>query len=592
MKKSVTLFLTFIFLGMYVLQAQDIYIVNGQVTNENTGAPIPNHAVNIAVNNNSTYYSTVYTDLYGAYSCPIMMLISAVSSIHVMTSDNCVYGIHDTLIVNPPDNTIIANFEICDDPNAQTDCQAEFEFVQGSTNNMEISFFDISTSLGNIDSWSWNFGDGSNSIDQNPVHTYSVAGTYFVCLTIESNNNTCTSTSCLYIQISNLTSDCQANFYYVPDSIDQNTINFYNQSNLINNIISWFWEFGDGTTSTDENPIHTYGVLGTYNVCLTIEALQTEIDTCVSTQCLEIVVEEAQVTYNLGGNTFAGIYQLDHEFAYVYKSEDGIITNIYSQIVDSLGYYLFYPFLAGNYYIKVEPSPNSSFSGEYLPTYYGDAIHWEDAEMINLNQNIFTADIHLIEMALSSSGTGGMNGHIVYETNGMSNVPANDIQIMLANQDGEYVGIKYSNIAGSFEFENLPNGTYTLYAEVMGKSIVPNNFSISDENPVVTDILMVINETNIVFGVEDIQSKYIDKISDIFPNPVNSSLKIGIVLKEPSQVDFNIFNLTGQIMSSKTVDLFQSETIELKTKDLKQGMYFLEIITEDQIKLSKRFIKY
>lgn len=50
-------------------------------------------------------------------------------------------------------------------------------------------------------------------------------------------------------------------------------------SNTENNSSAFLWNFGDGTTSEDENPIHVYGVEGEYNVCLTIENTCGEIGT-------------------------------------------------------------------------------------------------------------------------------------------------------------------------------------------------------------------------------------------------------------------------------------------------------------------------
>ena len=54
--------------------------------------------------------------------------------------------------------------------------------------NSEIEFTDSSTDKdGTISEWYWDFGDGTNSTDQNPTHTYSLNGTYTVKLTITDN---------------------------------------------------------------------------------------------------------------------------------------------------------------------------------------------------------------------------------------------------------------------------------------------------------------------------------------------------------------------------------------------------------------------
>lgn len=53
-------------------------------------------------------------------------------------------------------------------------------------------------------------------------------------------------------------------------------------------------------------------------------------------------------------------------------------------MIDTLGYFLFYPLVAANYFLKVEPSPSSVYYGIYMPTYYGDVVTWEDAVMFGL----------------------------------------------------------------------------------------------------------------------------------------------------------------------------------------------------------------
>ncbi|MCD4772453.1 MAG: PKD domain-containing protein [Bacteroidales bacterium] len=468
------------------------------------------------------------------------------------------------------------------------DCQADFYYIADSSNTNSIDFIDMSIPTGNIDSWFWNFGDGSASSEQNPTHIFN-DGTYYVCLTITSDS--CTSTFCMNVQVGGSGGDCQAGFSYYPDSSDLYMIYFIDQSMPVGCITSWFWEFGDGIASSDQNPVHTYNSSGIYNVCLTIEAY-TGNNQCTSTYCVNVIVQGGTNTYYLGGNTFAGNYQLDLGFAYAYKSENGTISDVYSQMIDTLGYYLFYPFDEGFYYTKVEPTPGSAYFSDYLPTFYGDVVHWEDAVLISLNENIFNADINLVGMAQSNPGTGLIKGQIMYQGGSRDNTPANNIQIMLANNEGQYVGMIYSNEDGIFEFESLSNGTYTLYAEIMGKSIIPKNFVLSNENPVVEDILMIITETGITFGIDDVQSKYIENISDIYPNPVISTLKIDIVLKESSQIECNIISLTGQYLNRQIFDLSYSNTIELRTGELNPGMYILEIITADAYKFSKRFVKY
>ena len=468
-------------------------------------------------------------------------------------------------------------------------CQANFYYYPDSLNPSTIQFIDQSEPAGQIASWYWEFGEGATSAAQNPAYTFGEPGIYPVCLTITAfdGQDSCISTQCIDV-IVGAGPECQADFYYAADSSNLSQVVFYDASTPANLISSWSWDFDDGTSSSLQNPVHTFGAPGIYIVCLTIEALTGE-EPCTSTFCLEVFVQGG-ATYSLGGNTFAGIYQLDQGFAYAYKVENGAYTEVYSQVVDTLGYYFFNPF-AGDYYIKVEPTPNSTYYSDYLPTYYGDAIHWEDAQLISLNQNIFTADINLVPMAAGITGEGTISGHI-YHGGDKSGNPAFDVQVMLANASGDYVGMDFTDEEGYFGFTGLGHGTYTLYAEVLGKSITPKTYQITADNLHVVNVVMTIEATNIAFGVDEVDSRFVERIGDPYPNPSSGLVSIDVKVKEPTEIRIRILNLAGQVLHQAVVEVDREEQVRLDAGSLDPGFYLMEIRTEDNVTTSKRFIKY
>ncbi|MFI5218329.1 MAG: PKD domain-containing protein [Bacteroidia bacterium] len=122
--------------------------------------------------------------------------------------------------------------------------------------------------------WLWNFGDGGSSSLQNPSHTYISAGTYNVSLNTQSNGSQCDQNIALYSTY--IINDGEATFSYATELCPPYTAYFTDSSV---NAISWLWNFGDGTTSTQQNPTHIYSNPGTYSVSLTI----TTSDGCVFT---------------------------------------------------------------------------------------------------------------------------------------------------------------------------------------------------------------------------------------------------------------------------------------------------------------------
>jgi len=156
----------------------------------------------------------------------------------------------DYIVVTEECNTPVADFEA-----SQTSGLAP----------LAVDFTDLS--VGAI-SWSWNFGDGSAvSTEQNPSHTYTNPGTYTVTLTAANDCGTDTVTKTDYITVEDETCDpITAAFEGTPVSGSAPlTVQF---TDLSNGAVSWYWTFGDQTSSLDQNPIHTYENPGTYNVYL------------------------------------------------------------------------------------------------------------------------------------------------------------------------------------------------------------------------------------------------------------------------------------------------------------------------------------
>ncbi len=131
-----------------------------------------------------------------------------------------------------------------------------------------IQFTDNSTNVC-IVYWTWDFGDGTTSNEQNPIHQYSSSGNYTVNLTVV-NDNSAISYCEKWIMIN---TPPVANFSYSPKNpvnIDEIIQFTDNSTDLDGSIVNWMWNFSDGTTSTEQNPRNRFISTGTYNVNLTV----------------------------------------------------------------------------------------------------------------------------------------------------------------------------------------------------------------------------------------------------------------------------------------------------------------------------------
>jgi len=166
-----------------------------------------------------------------------------------------------------------------------------------------VQFTDHSTSPpgSSVTSWQWDFGDGGTSIQQNPTHTYTNTGFYTVTLQI-TNSNGCKRTASIgrYIRIvSGINVDFA--FSQPPTCQPPFLINFQDQSSGPG-ALSYSWNFGNGTTSTAQNPSTTYNAAGTYSVKLSV---QSDLG-CSGTNTKDIVVAGKTTDFTAPANICVG----------------------------------------------------------------------------------------------------------------------------------------------------------------------------------------------------------------------------------------------------------------------------------------------
>jgi len=130
---------------------------------------------------------------------------------------------------------------------------------------LTVTFTDLST--GNPTAWEWDFGDGASSSERSPAHVYASSGTFTVVLTATKAGLSDTVTKANYITVTLLAAPV-AEFSGSPTTGSAPlTVSFEDLST--NFPTSWEWVFGDGGTSTEQNPSHEYVGGGSYTVSLT-----------------------------------------------------------------------------------------------------------------------------------------------------------------------------------------------------------------------------------------------------------------------------------------------------------------------------------
>src|SRR6185295_12312570 len=144
----------------------------------------------------------------------------------IEVSDNGTSGCTTSLVTDTLD---------CSDPCFLTFAKYKYDIDYSS---LEVAFY--SDARGNISSWHWDFGDGTYSDQRDPVHTFSSAVMYDVCLTILDVQG-CTDVFCDKIRLG--AAVCNASFTYEQNGLD---LVFYNTSDVSDPSVTATWSLGDG----------------------------------------------------------------------------------------------------------------------------------------------------------------------------------------------------------------------------------------------------------------------------------------------------------------------------------------------------------
>lgn len=177
--------------------------------------------------------------------------------------------------------------------NAQVaNCMVNFTYSISNT-PPAVQFHAVISTTNSPATFVWDFGDGNSGSTQNPAHTYAAPGNYLVCVTATMMNSAgvaCTATHCDTVRIGTAPA-CDAHFAVQQTSVN-GTIQFNPAPNPVGT--QYQWDFGDGATSSAQNPIHSYTQVGTYLVCLTVSSGSGTTALCTATWCNNVTVGTTQ----------------------------------------------------------------------------------------------------------------------------------------------------------------------------------------------------------------------------------------------------------------------------------------------------------
>ncbi len=457
--------------------------------------------------------------------------------------------------------------------NESSGCLADFEYVQPNPDNPQINFNSL-TANGNLQFY-WDFGDGDVSSEKSPAHQYDDFGIYQVGLSVLGYGCTDSSSYTLVIEEPVY---CEAKFSYWQAYPESRQISFIDQS--YGDALNYSWDFGDGETSSLNNPVHTYQFFGQYQVKLLINNPQNCIDSAFA--LIEILPP-----LKISGYVFAGNIPLGLGKVFLYRiSEFDEIAYLGNCNLDK-GYFEFSNLEPGRYFIQAIPNLEFPFPviPFYYPIYSGIDTRWQNAEIFHTDALPQEINLNLESYNDFFDGKASLSGTIT-QASGDDSLP---LIVYLSNDFGEIFQFRLIDAQFQFSFENIPYGNYKVRPEKAGKTSQSFNLTLDETVPEMNNILFLETENAIIPDLSSIDEQSNSKVPEVYPNPASSFLKIQFPFQIPPQI-FRI-KIFSSISKYLLIDKEISSDDEIDLTDLKDGFYLLEISTDQNTFYSKLIIR-
>lgn len=453
-----------------------------------------------------------------------------------------------------------------------------------------------SACFGPATAFNWFFGDNSTGTGRYPSHTYLQPGMYGVCVSaIDFNGQTITACDTVVIT-DTIVNNCVGaiSFEMNPVSGTNGTYHFSNSSNFsiaqcISNNSQFTWSFGDGTSAQTFGPgstNHTYSNPGTYVVCLKTVSFQGQpIEVCQSLTVTSIINN-----IGLGGMVFADGACLQSQ---VRVELIGLNSNSYqAQTLDGTADSCFYAFnvqsILGapteSFIVRATPLTNN----DYLSTYFGDAIFWSDATVLQPSQSQWNLTINLVPAANIAPGlgllTGTINGNgatVTTTFNGNPITTTFDVtasRVIILNAQGQPVGFAFANADGTFSFPNLPEGNYQMRVDnpKVPSQVVPFAITASSSSVNVTMNTTGSGITTVTSNSKTLKGSALSA----YPNPATETISLSGV-----SGSIEILNTKGQVV------LKSSDVKNINISTLSSGLYTIKGLNDRQETVTTRFVK-
>jgi PKD repeat protein len=454
---------------------------------------------------------------------------------------------------------------------------------------LNVAFTDAST--GNVTGWNWDFGDGVSATTQNPNHTYNTAGVYTVTLTASNACGNSVATKTDYITVTTPPCDLPvADFSGTPISGDT-PLNVAFTDNTTNNPTSWSWDFGDGATSTVQNPSHTYNTAGNYTVSL------TSTNSCGSdTQTKVDYITVTDPPCNLPVAGFSGTP----------TSGDTPLNVAFTDNTTNSPTSWSWDFGDGGSSTAQNPSYTYNTAGSYTVSLTATNACGSDTDT-KVNYITVTDPPAGDEMHVASNTVTKQTFFIFSRASStIKIVDQNGDPVSNASVDGSWHGSSSKTVtlntnsngeATSTSNWVFGNGTFEFCVDDVTKTGFVYNSTANVVTCASTDGSTSASVQVANIKLEDIEGEVGFKVASNSPNPFNPSTTITFLIPEQAHVKLEIFNVLGQRVRTLVDQQLEGgvQTALWDGKDTfgataSSGFYIYQITVDNKHKLRKKIL--
>ncbi|HRI27474.1 MAG TPA: PKD domain-containing protein [Chitinophagales bacterium] len=431
----------------------------------------------------------------------------------------------------------------------------------------------------------WDFGNGQTSTEPYPYVFFDSIGVYNVCVTA-SYGTASTITYCQNVTVTNSQYSCSA--YYYAYTYDGSTYTFYpsiggtcaytNPNGWANFGENWtyFWDFGNGQTSSEITPTIALEPNVFYNVCLT--ATNTEQD-FTDTFCSPVV------TYSyLPGTDTSAICNLTY-YAITYDATTFLLYPFFSSACTNTDMWT-YLWDFGNGQTSTDTYPIVTFD---------DFLNYE----VCLTATSLTGQVYNYCNTLIAGG-GVIGGQIVGTSGGLNEgriagQAMEGITVLLLNQYHQLVATTTTDANGNYQFNSLPPGTYYVTVQMSGMLAQEANVTLQNQSMMNLNVDFMVTASAVVLSqntTTTIEQQAQHLSVTLYPNPTNNDAVVNLQTHTLQTLQITLFNFMGQkVYETQVQTSAGNEPLTLPLNNLPGGVYIVQITDNGKILYHQKVVK-